>query len=61
VTTSASERALPIPAGVSELTPEWFSQVLDSDVAAVDVIEAHAGVGLLEERLWVASHQVRRV
>ena len=51
MTTSASERTLPIPAGVSELTPEWFSQVLDSDVAAVDVIKAHSGVGLLEERL----------
>ena len=34
---------LPIPAQVSELTAEWFSQVLDTRVSAVDVIDAHSG------------------
>ena len=43
MTTNAAESTLPIPAEVSELTAEWFSQVLDSDVTAVDVIEAHSG------------------
>jgi aminoglycoside phosphotransferase (APT) family kinase protein len=34
---------LPIPADVSELTADWFSQMLDTDVEAVDVIDAHSG------------------
>jgi hypothetical protein len=34
---------LPIPAEVSELTAEWFSQVLHADVEAVEVIDAHSG------------------
>ncbi len=37
------ENTLPIPAEVTELTAEWFSQILDTDVTAVDVIEAHTG------------------
>ncbi len=43
MTTNASENTLPIPAEVSELTAEWFSQVLGSDVSAVDVLDAHSG------------------
>ena len=43
MTTNGPESTLPIPIEVSELTAEWFSQVLDSDVTAVDVIEAHSG------------------
>jgi thiamine kinase-like enzyme len=35
--------SLPIPAEVSELTADWFSQILDTDVEAVDVIDAHSG------------------
>ncbi len=35
--------SLPIPAEVSELTAEWFSQILNTDVEAVDVIDAHSG------------------
>lgn len=35
--------SLPIPAEVSELNAEWFSQILDTDVEAVDVIDAHSG------------------
>jgi hypothetical protein len=34
---------LPIPAEVSELTAAWFSQVLNTDVEVVDVIDAHSG------------------
>jgi hypothetical protein len=32
-----------IPSRVDELTPAWFSEVLDADVAAVEVIDAHSG------------------
>jgi Phosphotransferase enzyme family len=34
---------LPIPAEVTELTPEWFSQILGTTVTAVEVIDAHSG------------------
>jgi hypothetical protein len=43
VTTSAPGETLPIPAQVSELTAEWFSEVLQTDVGAVDVVDAHSG------------------
>src|SRR3954454_19304824 len=32
-----------IPVEVSELTPEWFSAVLKTDVRAVEVVDAHSG------------------
>jgi hypothetical protein len=32
-----------IPSAVTELTPGWFSEVLDADVAAVEVLDAHSG------------------
>ena len=32
-----------IPSSVDELTPAWFSQVLDADVGSVEVIDAHSG------------------
>ena len=32
-----------IPASVDELTPTWFSEALDADVASVKVIDAHSG------------------
>ena len=34
---------LPIPTHVSELTAEWFSQVLNTDVHGVEVLDAHSG------------------
>lgn len=43
MTTSAARAGPPIPARVSELTAEWFSQVLRTDVRAVDVVDAHSG------------------
>jgi hypothetical protein len=43
VTTSAPEATLPIPAQVSELTAQWFSQVLHTDVHAVEVLDARSG------------------
>src|ERR1700761_7415647 len=43
VRTNASENTWSIPADVTELTPEWFSQVLGTTVTAVDVIDAHSG------------------
>jgi hypothetical protein len=32
-----------IPASVDELTPAWFSEVLEADVGAVQVVDAHSG------------------
>ena len=32
-----------IPAGVEDLTPEWFSQVLGEPVRSVDILDAHSG------------------
>jgi len=32
-----------IPLEVDDLTPEWFSEVLGTDVTAVDVLDAHSG------------------
>ena len=32
-----------IPSTVEDLTPAWFSQVLDVPVSAVDVLDAHSG------------------
>ena len=32
-----------IPTRVEELTPAWFSEVLDADVSAVEVLDAHTG------------------
>ncbi len=43
MTTSAPGATLPIPAQVSELTAEWFSQVLETDVHGVEVLDAHSG------------------
>jgi aminoglycoside phosphotransferase (APT) family kinase protein len=37
------ENTVPIPAEINELTAGWFSQILDTDVEAVDVIDAHSG------------------
>jgi hypothetical protein len=45
-----------IPAAVDELTPEWFSEILDADVSAVDVIDAHSGTtGRAKVRLTSAD------
>ena len=35
--------SMTIPASVDELTPTWFSEALDADVASVEVIDAHSG------------------
>lgn len=43
MTTNAPDDTLPIPAEVDELTPAWFSRVLDCDVSAVEVLDAHSG------------------
>jgi hypothetical protein len=32
-----------IPSAVDELTPAWFSEILDADVHAVEVVDAHSG------------------
>lgn len=32
-----------IPAEVSELTPEWFSEALGTDVKSVEIVDAHSG------------------
>ena len=32
-----------IPNDVSELTPEWFSEVLDAKISSVEVLDAHTG------------------
>ncbi|CAN5821423.1 phosphotransferase [soil metagenome] len=32
-----------IPADVGELTPSWFSEVLDGSVTAVEILDAHSG------------------
>jgi hypothetical protein len=32
-----------IPATVEEVTPAWLGEVLDADVAAVEVVDAHSG------------------
>ena len=32
-----------IPVDVDELTPAWFSEVLDADVKSVEVIDSHSG------------------
>jgi aminoglycoside phosphotransferase (APT) family kinase protein len=56
VTTSAPGETLPIPAQVTELTAEWFSKVLQTDVDAVDVVEAHSGTtGRARVRLSAGS------
>jgi Ecdysteroid kinase-like family len=43
MTTKVPTDGVAIPAQVSELTAEWFSQVLESDVSAVEVVDAHSG------------------
>jgi hypothetical protein len=43
MTTQVSAGGIAIPAQVSELTAAWFSQALDRDVSAVEVIDAHSG------------------
>ena len=43
VTTNVSADGVPIPAEVSELTAEWFSQALDCHVSEVEVLDAHSG------------------
>ena len=32
-----------IPARVEDLTPEWFSEILDRPVRSVDILDAHSG------------------
>ena len=32
-----------IPSSSDELTPAWFSEVLDADIGGVDVVDAHSG------------------
>jgi len=32
-----------IPARVEDLTPEWFSEILDSPVGGVEILDAHSG------------------
>lgn len=34
---------MPIPATVDEITPAWLSEVLDAEVTAVEVLDAHSG------------------
>jgi hypothetical protein len=34
---------VPIPAAVDEVTPAWLSDVLDTEVTAVEVVDAHSG------------------
>ena len=43
MTTKVSADSVPIPAELSDLTAGWFSQALDCDVSAVEVIDAHSG------------------
>jgi hypothetical protein len=60
-----------IPAHVEDLTPEWFSEILDSPVRNVEILDAHSGttgrarVGLagssdLPDTLFVQAATVRR-
>ncbi len=32
-----------IPSNVDELTPQWFSEILDADVSAVELADSHTG------------------
>src|SRR6478736_559262 len=32
-----------IPAGVEDLTAAWFSEILDSPVGSVEILDAHSG------------------
>lgn len=32
-----------IPSSVTDLTPDWFSKILDADITAVEVLDAHTG------------------
>jgi hypothetical protein len=32
-----------IPARVQDLTPEWFSEILDTPVEGVEILDAHSG------------------
>jgi Ecdysteroid kinase-like family len=43
VTTNVPTDGVPIPAQLSDLTAGWFSQALDCQVSAVEVIDAHSG------------------
>lgn len=43
MTLTAPGAALSIPAQVTDLTAEWFSEVLHTDVASVEVLDAHSG------------------
>ena len=43
MTTNVSADSVPIPAQLSDLTAGWFSQALDCEVRAVEVIDAHSG------------------
>ncbi len=56
MTTNVSADSVPIPSEVGELTAGWFSRVLDCDVSAVDVIDAHSGTtGRARVRLTAGS------
>lgn len=35
--------AVAIPASVDEITPAWLGEVLDADISAVEVLDAHSG------------------
>jgi hypothetical protein len=32
-----------IPVRVQDLTPEWFSEILDTPVEGVEILDAHSG------------------
>jgi hypothetical protein len=45
-----------IPARVEDLTPEWFSEVLDNSVRSVDILDAHSGTtGRARVRITASS------
>ena len=45
-----------IPARVEDLTPEWFSEILDSPVGGVEILDAHSGTtGRARVRLTASS------
>ena len=61
MTTKVSADSVPIPAELSDLTAGWFSQALDCDVSAVEVIDAHSGTtGRARVRLTAEGACTRR-
>ena len=48
------------PTDVDELTPRWFSEILDADISAVEVLDAHTGTtGRARVRLTAARRSPR--